>query len=158
MLPLPPRRDDPSEQSMKSILKTMRKKVQTESAKGQWEKDTPKSKSSEEGRGSQEAKADKSHILNPDLTRSRQSRRVDRSVLTTLPALRDANAAVRSQLLVRKVRLCSVVFTFTETPDSPAEAVPASHFHHPAHTHTHTYTPTHTHTRTHTRRHTHTQT
>jgi serine/threonine-protein phosphatase 2A regulatory subunit B' len=124
VLPLPPRRDDPSEQSMKSILKTMRKKVQTESAKGQWEKDTSKSKSSEEGqgRGSQEAKADKSHILNPERPRSRQSRRVDRSVLTALPTLRDANAAVRSQLLVRKVRLCSVVFTFTETPDSPSEA------------------------------------
>ena len=58
------------------------------------------------------------------LPRCRQSRSVTRDVLIhNLPALRDAPPASRKPLLLKKLRLCSFVFSFDEsTLDSPQEA------------------------------------
>ena len=58
------------------------------------------------------------------LPRCRQSRSVSRDVLIhNLPALRDAPPASRKPLLLKKLRLCSYVFTFDEsTLDSAQEA------------------------------------
>ena len=57
------------------------------------------------------------------LPRCRQSRSVSRDVLIhNLPALRDAPPASRKPLLLKKLRLCSFVFSFDEaTLDSPQE-------------------------------------
>lgn len=102
---------------MKSILKTMRKKVQNEQTKAQWEKDSP-----QVGPVENPSKDKIMHIANLELPRHRTSRAVDRRVITTLPTLRDSSASMRSRLLVRKVRLCSYVFDFTDQPDSPQDA------------------------------------
>ena len=57
------------------------------------------------------------------LPRCRLSRSVSRDVLIhNLPALRDAPPASRKPLLLKKLRLCSYVFTFDESSlDSPQE-------------------------------------
>lgn len=63
-----------------------------------------------------------SHIINLELPRHRQARTIDRSVLTNLPTLRDCSASTRNRLLIRKVRLCSYVFEFSDQPDSSQDA------------------------------------
>lgn len=93
----------------------MRKKVQNEQIKAQWDKEAPVGATSV-GNGQKEKPA---HIMYPELPRCRQSRRVDRSVITNLPTLRDSSASMRSRLLIRKVRLCSYVFEFNDQPDYP---------------------------------------
>lgn len=101
---------------MKSILKTMRKRVNSEQTKAQFEKDVKQ----------QDKKGDKgetSHIENAHLPRSRQQRCVSKKVLqNALPNLRDSSPSTRSRLLIRKVRLCCYAFTFSDMPDTPQEA------------------------------------
>lgn len=94
---------------MKSILKTMRKKVIT--ADGKWDKDSANNSTG----ASQKDKV--SHIVNVELPRHRNARAIERSVITTLPTLRDASTTTRSRLLTKKVRLCSYVFEFSEQPE-----------------------------------------
>lgn len=99
---------------MKSILKKMGKNRANEQAKTQWEKDA-KSQKGDKEKGS--------HINNKLLPRCRGSRSISNKVLQpNLPSLRDASPSSRSRLLIRKVRLCCYVFTFTGLPDSPQEA------------------------------------
>lgn len=98
---------------MRSMLKKIHKKTATEQTKQQWERDQ------KTGKGEKEKG---SHINNKHLPRCRATRSVSRKVLTSLPSLRDASPSSRTKLLIRKVRLCCYVFTFSDAPDSPEEA------------------------------------
>ena len=99
---------------MKSILKKMGKNRANEQAKTQWEKDA-KSQKGDKEKGS--------HINNKHLPRCRGTRSISKKVLqANLPSLRDASPSSRSRLLIRKVRLCCYVFTFSDLPDTPQEA------------------------------------
>jgi serine/threonine-protein phosphatase 2A regulatory subunit B' len=100
----------------------MRKKVQHDHNKAQWEKDSPAAAPGSPDQAARAVKDKNTHIANFDLSRHRSSRAVNRSVITTLPTLRDSSASMRSRLLTRKVRLCSYVFEFTDQPDSPQDA------------------------------------
>mmetsp|Transcript_42922 Transcript_42922/g.84150 ORF Transcript_42922/g.84150 Transcript_42922/m.84150 type:complete len:499 (+) Transcript_42922:37-1533(+) len=101
---------------MKQILKTMRKRVNSEQNKAQFEKDAKQDKKGD--------KADTTaHIENPHLPRSRQARQISKKVLqNALPSLRDSSPSTRSRLLIRKVRLCCYPFIFSDMPDTPQEA------------------------------------
>lgn len=65
---------------------------------------------------------DKAHVTNRHLPRFRQQRKVARNVIVAnLPSLLDATPASRSKLLIRKVRLCSFIFSW-DGPDNPQDA------------------------------------
>lgn len=115
---------------MKAILKNIRKKAQSEQTKQQFERgiSPPSSPSGPAGAGSPRSKGGEGdsgkagHIINMELPRHRQSRAIDPSVICSLPTLRDSSASTRSRLLLKKMRLCSFVFAFSDQPDSPQEA------------------------------------
>lgn len=90
---------------MKSMLKGVKKRLANDS-KANWDVDEKDE-----------------YILNNNLPRCRQARQVSRDVLKmNLPNLRDATPASRPRLLLHKLRLCSYVFDFNDTPDSPQMA------------------------------------
>jgi len=98
---------------MRNLLKKVKKQVTTEEQTRAWEK-----------KEEEQAGKDKEvFIKNEKLPRTRRSRAVSDQVLAmSLPNLRDANAANRSRLLIRKLRLCSFVFEFNDQADNPVDA------------------------------------
>jgi len=98
---------------MRSLLKKVQKRVTTDEQTREWEKKVEGEKPEE----------DEEFIKNKALPRSRRRRAVsDKVLVLTLPNLRDATPATRGRLLIRKLRLCSYVFEFNDTPDTPLEA------------------------------------
>lgn len=93
----------------KTVLKGVKKRVTSEAT---WADDQ---KAAAAGPGG--ALKPEKYILNKSLPRCRSKRQVSRSVLVlTLPSLRDATPATRAKLLLKKLRLCSYVFDFGDTP------------------------------------------
>lgn len=92
--------------SIKSLMASVQRKSTSQPTKSDWENDLKTTA-----------------IQHEELPFIRMSRTVSPSVVIgNLPMLRDAPPAQCPKLLIRKLRLCSYIFKFEDTPDTPQVA------------------------------------